>query len=190
MQIDYSIQAEGITDAQLHSITELAKRLQHFESLRERAIACMDSVTKEIRKLAELDIPSALTEVGMKEFTLADGTKIGLKTDYYVSTTGKYRPFIMQWLADNDHMDLVKTEIEVEFGKGEVERAQKLFDFLEKKHLNPIKDTNVNAATFKALIRELIENPEDEQPAELPLEDLGVTIVKRATVSNPSDRKK
>lgn len=162
----------------------LATYCRRHEQL-EAELADLDARRKtldaELRDVAEVQIPTLLDEVGVQQLVLDDGTRISVKEELRVSTTGKYRAPILSWLEATGHDDIVKDELTVPFGKGEDERVGQALGALEAVGVTDVsRKRAVHAQTFAALLRELREAGED-----VPLDELGAFLQRRAKLERP-----
>ncbi len=169
----------------LKRITALARKqiklTKDLESLEERA-----KVKRELRdEIATRELPDMLAEVGIAELILRDGSKVVVKPNYYCGLTGKYKEPAIAWLRKKGFDDLISQVVGVSFGKGEDAEAKKVEKLLRDTGIPFKTEEVINSATFKALIRELIEKGE-----RVPHNDLGVTIIDTAKITLPKPRRK
>jgi len=181
--VDYEAMSAGDAapdDDLLRRLGEAVRRMRELDGiaadLAERAKRAAD----ELRFLAERTVPGILDETGLSELRLADGTKVVVRTDLKVSTTGKYRPAINTWLEETGHDDIIKDEVTVPFGKDESERVGRVVAFLEDAGLQHDRRRYVAPQTLKALVNELMEAGE-----EVPLDRIGAFTYRSARLEAP-----
>lgn len=132
---------------------------------------------EEYRKLSEETLPNMMAEVGLESFTLPEGYKISIADKYYAKLPEDcYHAF--QWLRDNNMDGVIKTEVTLNFGKGEDEIVQKVQEVLSQMGLVPNVKSNVHHMTLRALVREQIE-----KGANIPLEAFGAGLIRTSVVS-------
>jgi len=174
MAIEYGEPVSATED----QLTRLGKLANYQVSL-EQTIASLEAQLKDIqekyRRVSEIDIPGVLDETGLSEVRLADGTKIVIREDLRVSTSGKNRDVINNWLISRGHDDLIRDEVTAAFGKGHSDVAEKALEMLRGLTTSVDRKRYVNPQTFAALIRELLAGGED-----VPLDQLGVFVQRRA----------
>lgn len=176
-QIDY----ESMVDEEVgEDLLEQLSRASQYQAELEQQIAELDQKKKELNQLhqqvSEETIPDLLNQAGVSELRLADGTKVTVKEDLRVSTTGKYRDNINAWLQKNGYGDLIKDDVTISFGRGQDSNVQALLDYVQSQlGQSPARKQYVESASFKSLVKELLSDGED-----VPLEDLGVFVQKRA----------
>ena len=140
----------------------------------------MDSLSKEIedieKKLKEkkqdLDvisgevIPTMMSEMGLSQLKLVDGSQIDVKPFYNASITVANRESAFNWLRQNGLGDIIKNEVVVSFGRGEDTKAAEYADLAKGQGLQPAQKLKVEPMTLKALVRQRIEAGE-EMPSEI-----------------------
>lgn len=181
MSVDFEGMAEtDVSEDALKRLSDLAHRQLELEREIGRLEYQIKELGKHHRKISEEDIPSLLDETGLSEIRLSDGTKVLVKEDLRVSTTGKHRDAINRWLEETGHDDVIKDEVVAQFGKGEGERAAMLMRAAAEFTDATTRKRYVNPQTFSALLRELMAAGE-----EVPLEELGAYIQRRSKLESP-----
>lgn len=167
---DEGFSESPISDNDLAEVARLADEQAKLEGLVEAAEAALKAANAALKQVREYDLPELMNKLGLETFTTKAGTKISIKDILRVATTGKYRPFIMKWLRENDLTAIISRVLSVEFGKGEDKKAEAALKALAKLDLLFSDAENINAGTFKALIKEKLEAGET-----VPIEDLGIS---------------
>jgi seryl-tRNA synthetase len=146
---------ESLPEDALARLAALCERQRELES----GIGALEMELKEkaaaLKKVSEEDVPALFDELGVKEIRLSDGTRVEVKEDVRVSTTGKNRDPINLWLDKNGHGDLIKDVVSASFGKGETRDAGELAAELRERGLSVDRQRAVNAGSYAALLREL-----------------------------------
>lgn len=122
-----------------------------------------------LAKLLEADIPQLMQEFGLADIRTTDGARIQIDESWHASVTGPKKPFVIQWLLDHNHGDIVKSSVTVQFDKGQDEVAGSLMAGLVENGFTPTRAQDVHTGSLKSLVRELVDEGED-----VPLEELGV----------------
>jgi hypothetical protein len=168
-----------IADDQLAGIAGLAKRAKVLE----KEIEELDVVLKErkdsMRKLLEETIPAALQELGMRSFTMEDGSKIDIKPFYGASIPEARRAEAYEWLREQGFDDIIKNTVSVRFGRGEDELCETLLNLLREKSFPAEQAEKIEPQTLKAWVREMTE-----QGNEFPTELFGAYIGQKATIKS------
>lgn len=114
------------------------------------------------RKKAEVDaleqnrIPTLMTELGVESYTMVDGSKLTLKRDVAVSIKVENRERAIAWMIAHGHEGIIKTEVTVSFGKGEMDEAERLTRRIKKSVNFPVElSKTVHPQTLKAWVREM-----------------------------------
>lgn len=161
----------------LTGISNLAKKQVELE----REIAELEDKIKskkeEHRQVSQVDLPEAMAEIGMQDFTLDSGHKISVKPFYNCSIPKDKYDEAMDWLRDNGHGDLIKNTISVDFGKGEDSAAVQFKTSLQEQGTSYTDKTGVHPQTLRAFVREQVESGRP-----LPLDLLGVFIGQQTSI--------
>jgi uncharacterized small protein (DUF1192 family) len=165
------------SDDSLVVVAELAKRQVTLEQEIEKLETQLKEKSEELKQVQEKDLPEALSECGLSEIKLLDGSKVTVKPYYQANPPKERYDEAMQWLRDNGHGDLIKNDVTVSFGKGEDNRAEDFKVFLRDNGTSYVDKTGVHAMTFKAFVREQVETGKN-----LPFDLLGVYIGQKATI--------
>lgn len=136
------------------------------------------SIKKEkLRELSETALPESMLHLGLRSFTMSDGSKIAIKTFYKGSIPKTREKEAFLWLKDHGHEDLIKNNVTSSFGKGEEAKAEELMRHLSDIGYDYENKKNVHPSTLKAFVREQVESGN-----ELPLDILGVFIGQKAEI--------
>lgn len=130
----------------------------------------------EINEMEKNAVPQLMTEIGLKEFTLEDGSFVEIKDVVSGSIPKDNANAALKWLRDNGFADLIKSQIEVLFNKGEEKKAVNiLLKLREEYEVQAALTSGVHAQTLCAWAREQLS-----QGKEIPLELLGIWVGRRA----------
>lgn len=174
-EIDLEADA-GVTVAPedaLARIAELANEIIRLEVEAERRADALKETQEELRTLTEETLPTLMESCGVKDFTLADGSKVtisdviraSLPTDSAIAKEkDKDKQFEMRdrrakCLAYIEAMgagSMIKHYLEAELGKGADALAKKVLDTLSKMGVKAAASKGVHAQTLQAWIKERI----------------------------------
>lgn len=157
----------------------LARALVDADAAVKEAEVNLHEAKERARVLREETIPSAMQELGLERLTLDTGQTVTVKQDVYASIPNDNKPAAYSWLEDHGYGGLVKTEVSVQYGKGELEDAKLMASWLVDKGVNPSLTQNVHAQTLKAFLREQLAGGYD-----VPLELFGARPVWTAKITN------
>jgi len=167
------------SDEALTKISNLAKRQQALE---ERVVELEERLKNSKKILAKVtmeELPDAMDEVGMSNFTLRDGTIVTIKRGFVGSITKKHEAGAHNWLKENGHGAIIKHVFSSRFGKDEDERSEKFAELLKENGYTYEEKENVHSQTLKAFVneqmtQEQVEEIEGEETAVFPQELFGV----------------
>ena len=165
------------------SIQSLADQIQMLEGLNSRIEKSEDNLKdlkKEQDRLSGEVIPTMMSEMGLSELKLQDGSHLKVSTSYKAHITEANKEMAFNWLRDNGLGDIIKNEISVSFGRGEDNKAATYAELARGNGFEPIQKIGVNPMTLKALVRERLESGQDV-PADLfkPFEGNQTKITRR-----------
>lgn len=170
-----------VSDESLNKISSLALRQVVLEDELAELEQKLKDKKDDLLRVAERELPDAMSEIGMEEFKLNDGTKIAVKRTFAGTITSKNQATAHKWLRVNGHGDLIKHTATVKFIKGQEEKAVALFKQLKKAGLVYTDKEAVNHQTLQAFVREQMTAVQEEG-AEFPQELFNVFPVQKATV--------
>ena len=163
-----------------NNIQSLADQVERLESLNARLALQEDnmkSTKKDIERLSGEVIPTMMTEMGLSELKLQDGSHLKVSTSYKAHITEANKQAAFNWLRDNGLGDIIKNEISVSFGKSEDNKAAHYAELAKGQGLDPTQKLKVEPMTLKALVRERIEAGK-----EMPTEIFGVYSENKTTI--------
>ena len=168
---------------QVEKLEELQNRLQTQEQV-------MKDTKKQIEKISGDIIPTMMSEMGLAELKLQDGSHLKVSTSYRATITEANKEEAFNWLRNNGLGDIIKNEISVSFGRNEDNKAASYAELAKGQGSQPTQKMKVEPMTLKALVRERIEAGK-----EMPTEIFGVfsenkTTIKRNKQHEPSSNKK
>lgn len=166
--------------AALAAIAMLAQTQLRLEADLALLNAQVEAKQKELNQIRLEALPAALHEAKLKDFTLESGYKIELFTDYRASLNGQYREPAIKWLEQNKLESIITREIVQIFTRGDEKGVAKLRKILEKAGVPFSEKEQVNTGTFKAVVKEMLE-----QGTPVPLSEIGVVATEMTKISAP-----
>ena len=178
-QINFEKDKEDLLD-KTDNIQSLADQVQTLESLDadiKETENKLKEKKKELERLSGEVIPTMLSEMGLSELRLQDGSSIKVSTSYraHISVANKEAAF--NWLRKNGLGDIIKNEISVSFGRNEDNKAADYAELAKGQGFQPTQKMKVEPMTLKALVRERIEAGK-----EMPTEIFGVFSENKTTI--------
>ena len=122
-------------------------------------------------------IPTMMSEMGLSELKLQDGSHLKVSTSYRATITEANKEAAFNWLRENGLGDIIKNEISVSFGRNEDNKAADYAELAKGQGFQPTQKMKVEPMTLKALVRERIEAGK-----EMPTEIFGVFSENKTTI--------
>lgn len=144
----------------------------------------------ELNELKVKTLPLAFNALNLTSITVGN-TQVRVETgvDARMPNADKEpakRKEVMEWLVANEHHGIIKVFMECQFAKGDHELAMTISNYIKKKYKLPvIVEESVHAATYRALIKDLLVNKNQI----LPEEKLGVFRYTYTVVDRPEEPK-
>ena len=122
-------------------------------------------------------IPTMMSEMGLAELKLHDGSHLKVSTSYKAHISEANKEMAYNWLRENGLGDIIKNEISVSFGRNEDNKAADYAELAKGQGFQPTQKMKVEPMTLKALVRERIEAGK-----EMPTEIFGVFSENKTTI--------
>ena len=166
--IDFEKDQENVLQ-KTTNIQSLADQVEKLESLQNRLELQEDNIKntkKELEHVSGEVIPTMMSEMGLSELKLQDGSHLKVSTSYRATITVANKEAAFNWLRNNGLGDIIKNEISVSFGRNEDNKAADYAALAQERGYQPTQKLKVEPMTLKALVRERIEAGK-EMPTEL-----------------------
>jgi hypothetical protein len=155
---------------EIGAIANMATRMLELEN----EIALIEEATKQMKqdlaKLAEQDLPELMQELNIRNFTLSNGAKVEVneiisgsvpsataidraKGDDKVALEIRQQ-HCFDWLRANGAGDLIKSNVEVQFGRDEDDACNTFIDELQDRHIYYKRAKAVHPGTLNSFIKE------------------------------------
>ena len=171
-QQDAMKKTEGI-----QSLADQVERLEGVDSEIEDAESRLKLLKKKRDHISGEVIPTMMSEMGLAELKLHDGSHLKVSTSYRATITEANKEAAFNWLRDNGLGDIIKNEISVSFGRNEDNKAADYAELARGQGFQPTQKMKVEPMTLKALVRERIEAGK-----EMPTEIFGVFSENKTTI--------
>ena len=159
MSIDFEKdQEEVLTKTKdIKSLSDQVLKLRDLEAEVKAQEEKIKQTQKEIARISEDVIPTMLSEMGLSQLKLADGSSVDVKPFYTASISVANREKAYKWLRDNGLGDIIKNDVTVSFGRNEDNKAVDYAKLAKSQGFEPTQKLKVEPMTLKALVRERIE---------------------------------
>ena len=162
------------------NIQSLADQVQRLEAMQQQLEIQEDAIKekkKQIQHISGEVIPTMMSEMGLSELKLQDGSHLKVATSYRATITEANKVAAFNWLRENGLGDIIKNEILVSFGRNEDNKAADYAELAKSSGFQPTQKMKVEPMTLKALVRERIEAGK-----EMPTEIFGVFSENKTTI--------
>ena len=150
----------------IQSLADQVERLEKMNSGIEKTEESLKEQKKQKDHVSMEVIPTLMSEMGLAELKLIDGSMVTVKPNYSASITVANREAAFNWLRNNGLGDIIKNEISVSFGRNEDNKAADYANLASERGYQPTQKLKVEPMTLKALVRERLESGK-EMPTEL-----------------------
>jgi len=162
------------------NIQSLADQVQRLEAMQQQLEIQEDAIKekkKQIQHISGEVIPTMMSEMGLSELKLQDGSHLKVATSYRATITEANKVAAFNWLRNNGLGDIIKNEISVSFGRNEDNKAADYAALAQERGYQPTQKLKVEPMTLKALVRERIEAGK-----EMPTEIFGIFSENKTTI--------
>ena len=180
----------NLTEQMEQDQTEVIKNTSNIKTLSDQVLKlramedqfkimeeALKNKKKEIDRVSGEVIPTMLSEMGLSQLKLADGSSVDVKPFYSASISAQNKEKAYEWLRNNGLGDIIKNEISVSFGRNEDNKAANYAELAKSNGFQPTQKLKVEPMTLKALVRERIEAGK-----EMPTEIFNVFVGNKTTI--------
>ena len=161
----------------IQSLADQVERLEGVASDIETAENNLKELKKKRDHISGEVIPTMMSEMGLAELKMHDGSHLKVSTSYRATITEANKEAAYNWLRNNGLGDIIKNEISVSFGRNEDNKAADYAELAKGQGFQPTQKMKVEPMTLKALVRERIEVGK-----EMPTEIFGVFSENKTTI--------
>jgi len=155
----------------LAAITRTARELREAQDDVARCGEELKKAQERVRVLEELTLSDLMDRAGQKKLTTVDGYELERGETLRASIPQANMPQAIMWLRGQGQDAIVKRKIDLEFGKGEDQKAAEALDAIIKAGFAPTDKQTVHPQTLGAVLRELVGNG-----VEVPMALLGAHV--------------
>ena len=161
----------------IQSLADQVETLENVNSSIENAEEIVKNLKKKRDHISGEVIPTMMSEMGLAELKLHDGSHLKVSTSYKAHISEANKEMAYNWLRENGLGDIIKNEISVSFGRNEDNKAADYAELAKRSGFTPTQKMKVEPMTLKALVRERIEAGK-----EMPTEIFGVYSENKTTI--------
>jgi hypothetical protein len=175
-----------VSDAGLKRISDLANQQMATEDEIQELNEQLGEKQKRLRQISEIDLPLAMEEVGLKEFSLIAGEKVSIYHGVKASIPKIKEMEAFAWLKYHRAGSLIKNQVIVTFSMKQDAFANKFIRDLRRRKIQPQGWENkktVHPQSLTAFVRTQLE-----EGREIPLDLLGVFQYDQARITRPKNK--
>ena len=161
----------------IQSLADQVERLEDVDSSIKNTEEQLKEMKKKRDHISGEVIPTMMSEMGLAELKLHDGSHLKVSTSYRATITEANKEAAFNWLRENGLGDIIKNEISVSFGRNEDNKAADYAELAKGQGFQPTQKMKVEPMTLKGLVRERIEAGK-----EMPTEIFGVFSENKTTI--------
>ena len=161
----------------IKTLSDQVLKLRSLEDQLKTMEEALKTRKKEIDRISGEVIPTMLSEMGLSQLKLADGSSVDVKPFYSATISAQNKDKAYSWLRTNGLGDIIKNEISVSFGRNEDNKAASYADLAKSNGFQPTQKLKVEPMTLKALVRERIEAGK-----EMPTEIFNIFVGNKTTI--------
>lgn len=179
---------------ELGAIADVAQRMFNLEDEIKQLEEALKQKKQNLKTLAEQDLPDLMQELNIKNFTLSNGAKVEVKDVISASVPSQgaidrvkdedereaMRMLQQQcfgWLRENGLGDLIKSNVEVQFGRNEDDACNEFTEELRERKLYYKRAVGVHPSSLNATFKERMGEGKD-----VPVEMFRVYMGRKANI--------
>jgi len=181
--VDFEQAASDLTQVDeqgLSRVSQLAKLQQQIEQRIADLEEMVKDAKKQLREVAEDQLPAAMAEFGISRIELADGSSVSVGKFYSASIPKDRADQAFVWLVDNGYGDLIKNQVATSFVRGQEEMAENFAKDLETQGYAVSTKKWVEPMTLKAFVKD-----QTEKGANIPADMFGLFIGEKTKIVTP-----
>jgi len=175
MEQDQTEVIESTTN--IKTLSDQVLKLRAMEDQLKIMEDALKNKKKEIDRVSGEVIPTMLSEMGLSQLKLMDGSSVDVKPFYSATISAQNKDRAYNWLRTNGLGDIIKNDISVSFGRNEDNKAAKYAELAKSHGFQPTQKLKVEPMTLKALVRERIEAGK-----EMPTEIFNIFVGNKTTI--------
>jgi hypothetical protein len=179
---------------ELGAIADMAQKMHDLEDEINRLDELLKAKKQDLKMLAEQDLPDLMQELNIKNFTLSNGAKVEVKDVIQASVPSQgaidrvkdedereamriLQQQCFEWLRVNGLGDLIKSNVEVQFGRNEDEACNNFTEELRERKIYYKRAVGVHPQSLNATLKERLSEGKD-----VPVDLFRVYMGRRANI--------
>jgi len=181
--VDFESAAQELRSVDETGLSQVSKLANLQLTLEQRVVDLEEQLKdakRDLRAIAEDQLPAAMAEHNITELKLEDGSAISVAKFYSASIPKDRADEAFRWLVDNGYGDLIKNQVATNFVRGQEAEAEAFAQELADKNMPVNTRKWVEPMTLKAFVKD-----QTEQGANLPADLFGLFIGEKAKITTP-----
>jgi uncharacterized small protein (DUF1192 family) len=179
---------------EIGAVADMAQRVLDLEDEINRLEDALKQKKQDLKVLAEQDLPELMQELNIKDFTLSNGAKVEIKDVIQASVPSQgsidraktedqrvelqmLQQQCFEWLRAQGAGDIIKSNVEVQFGRNEDDACNAFTDELRERQIYYKRAVGVHPQTLNSFIKERMS-----EGKEVPMEMFRVYAGRRANI--------
>jgi len=129
------------------------------------------------RHISEKIIPELMQQAGIQMLKLSNGATVEVKPFYSAKIPVSKKEEAFTWMRDNGLGGIIKNIVSMKFGKAQDNMVSSIVEDLKEKGFQVNRDEKVEPQTYKAALKEKIQNGES-----VPMDLLGLYVSSKTTI--------
>ena len=134
--------------AGVQSLADQVERLEVMQQQLEIQEDAIKEKKKQIQHISGEVMPTMMSEMGLAELKLHDGSHLKVSTSYRATITEANKEAAFNRLRDNGLGDIIKNEISVSFGRNEDNKAADYAELAKGQGFQPTQNMKVEPMTL------------------------------------------
>jgi hypothetical protein len=155
---------------ELGAVADVARKMQDLAHEINRLEDSLKQKKQDLKMLAEHDLPDLMQELNIRDFTLTNGSKVEIKDVITGSVPSQgaidrakgddkdelriRQQQCFEWLRQNGGADLIKSNVEVQFGRNEDDACNEFTNELRSRHMHYKRGVGVHPSSLNSFIKE------------------------------------
>ena len=155
---------------ELGAVADMARKMQDLAHEINRLEDTLKQKKQDLKMLAEHDLPDLMQELNIRDFTLTNGSKVEIKDVITGSVPSQgaidrakgddkdelriRQQQCFEWLRQNGGADLIKSNVEVQFGRNEDDACNEFTNELRNRHMHYKRGVGVHPSSLNSFIKE------------------------------------
>ena len=167
-----------VNESGLSKVSQLANTQLIIESRIADLEAELKEAKKQLKEVAEEQLPAAMAEHNITELKLEDGSSISVGKFYSASIPKDRAGEAFTWLVDNNFGDLIKNQVATNFVRGQEAQAEEFANELATRGMPVNTKKWVEPMTLKAFVKD-----QTEKGNAIPADLFGLYIGEKAKIT-------